>query len=96
MRMLLLLTCLTMSGCALFGNSGPVDLGCSEGDTLLEDGRILKGASVQLSLPAGSGRVYPDGIDATDSPCGLIIPRIEQGEDRSPGILGALMRLLGV
>ena len=96
MRILVLLACLMMGGCAIFGNVGPMEFGCKSGDVLLEDGRILKGAEVQLSLPGGSGRVFPDGIDATESPCGVVIPRIEQGEDRSPGILGALMRLLGV
>lgn len=73
-----------LSGCALFGNVGPLEIACTD-----EQGRTL-----ELKLPQGSGRVFPSGIDASQSPCGLKIDSIQQGEDRSSGLLGLLGALI--
>ena len=79
----------------LTGNSGELSLVCSEKDEVVE-GQVLKGSKIEVTLPAGSGRVFPQGIDAKDSPCGIAIPAIQQGEDRSGGILGFLSLLIGL
>lgn len=79
---------LLLTGCAVFGNTGPIEIKCKSAD----------GAEFEFSLPMGSGREYPDGILTTaDHACGeLQIPAIEQGEDRSPGLLGVLFQFIGL
>lgn len=79
---------LLLTGCATFGNTGPIEITC----------KSAEGAEFQFKLPMGSGREYPDGILTTaDHACGeLQIPAIRQGEDRSPGLLGVLLQFIGL
>jgi len=74
----LLLLVLFLPGCALTGNVGPVVLKCEE------DGRKL-----ELTLPSGSGRVFKS-INGQESPCGVVLDGVQQGEDRSGGLFSLL------
>ena len=83
---------LACSGCAIFGNTGPVEIVCSD-----ESGRQF-----QFTLPMGSGRSYPQGPNGeaafdlpAEHPCGpMRIQEVKQGEDRSGGLLGIIGYLL--
>lgn len=93
MKALILMVVVLLSGCALTGNTGPVQMTCTDPAT---------GNTFEFSLPMGSGRVYRANNDkpaielGADHPCGPItIQSIEQGEDRSPGLLGLLLQFLG-
>lgn len=80
-----LLCGLVLQACVLTGNIGPVKIECRKGAD-----------EFKLELPMGSGREYPDGIQTQEGhPCGAMnTGPIEQGEDRSGGIFGALRLFL--
>lgn len=102
--LLLIPAILIVSGCGslqvLTGNTGGFELSCYQGDQVvtLNEGTenevqaLAKGQNFTYSSESGTGRNTRGPIKI----CGGEIPEIEQGQDRSPGLLGVLFQFIGL